>query len=260
MSWFRTRINCGRASSLATNGKAMPQPSRSDSDPSYRARFSFHRKARLHSQPVRSRFRGGDFCAPRAQTQGFAKRFIDSTIGSNGALVCARSFVAFDNMLRPRTQRSKRPGDAISKHHQRLEIMRISRRFSNVISCAPILRGTITARADFENLHRSLWHRSRGATAHDRYRPADYRGKFRFSAITQLRDCRLTARGSAQGGRGANSTASRRRVLALHGRGRGAQRCRGGRFHAHLLPIENRAASSAQALPGNDDSLQVARP
>ena len=31
------------------------------------------------------------------------------------------------------------------------EIMRISRRFSNVVACAPVLRGTLTARAGFEN-------------------------------------------------------------------------------------------------------------
>src|SRR4029079_13852419 len=30
------------------------------------------------------------------------------------------------------------------------EIMRISRRFPNVVACAPVLRGTLTARAEFE--------------------------------------------------------------------------------------------------------------
>ena len=31
------------------------------------------------------------------------------------------------------------------------EIMRVSRQFSNVVSCSPVLRGTVSARAGFEN-------------------------------------------------------------------------------------------------------------
>src|SRR5439155_20459238 len=31
------------------------------------------------------------------------------------------------------------------------EIMRVSRKFSNVVSCSPVLRGTLSARAGFEN-------------------------------------------------------------------------------------------------------------
>src|SRR5438270_1181139 len=31
------------------------------------------------------------------------------------------------------------------------EIMRVSRQFSNVVSCSPVLRGTLSARSGFEN-------------------------------------------------------------------------------------------------------------
>ena len=31
------------------------------------------------------------------------------------------------------------------------EIMRVSRQFPNVVSCSPVLRGTVSARAGFEN-------------------------------------------------------------------------------------------------------------
>ena len=31
------------------------------------------------------------------------------------------------------------------------EIMRVSRQFSNVVSCSPVLRGNVSARAGFEN-------------------------------------------------------------------------------------------------------------
>lgn len=94
------------------------------------------------------------FICSQAQTQGFAKYFIDSTLGSNGALVIRSRF-------QPRYTRPIVPRKMARSHVPRRqyfegirnpgEIMRVSRQFSNVASCSPVLRGTISARAAFEN-------------------------------------------------------------------------------------------------------------
>lgn len=94
------------------------------------------------------------FICTQAQTQGFAQHFIDSTIGSNGALVMRARFrsrssnllVGSDSMNANAAHRIYFEG--IDDANQ---IMRISRQFSNVISCSPVLRGTVSARAGFEN-------------------------------------------------------------------------------------------------------------
>lgn len=92
------------------------------------------------------------FICTQAQTQGFANQFIRSTLGSSGALVVRSKiqphsnalFVAPKNANASRRRASEGINDAA-------EIMRVSRQFSNVVSCAPVLRGTLSARAGFEN-------------------------------------------------------------------------------------------------------------
>ena len=94
------------------------------------------------------------FICTQAQTQGFSRYFIESNIGSNGALVVRSRF-------RPRYE----PLMVAAKHsngntgHRVYfegitnpnEIMRVSRQFPDVISCSPVLRGSVSARAGFEN-------------------------------------------------------------------------------------------------------------
>src|SRR5947199_2829436 len=90
----------------------------------------------------------------QAQTQGFAKYFIDSTLGSNGALVVRSRF-------QPRQINSIVPiktSNTNVAHRQYFEgisnaneVMRVSRQFSNVVACSPVLRGTLSARSGFEN-------------------------------------------------------------------------------------------------------------
>ena len=94
------------------------------------------------------------FICMQAQTQGFAKYFIDSTLGSNGALIIRSRF-------EPRQINSIVPTKTSNTnvaHRQYFEgitnaneIMRVSRQFSNVVSCSPVLRGTLSARSGFEN-------------------------------------------------------------------------------------------------------------
>lgn len=96
------------------------------------------------------------FICTHAQTQGFAKNFIDSTLGSNGALVLRSRFEprAAGLMVPPKS--SVRSGTVPRRHYlsgitNAREIMRISRQFDDVAACSPVLRGTLSARAGFEN-------------------------------------------------------------------------------------------------------------
>jgi lipoprotein-releasing system permease protein len=86
--------------------------------------------------------------------------FIDSTIGSNGALTLrARFLPRYEGMvLTANTQAG------VSQRRNYFEgitnvseIMRVSRQFSNVIACSPVLRGSISARAGFETTTADLY-------------------------------------------------------------------------------------------------------
>jgi len=117
-------------------------------------RFATHRKRALLLSLVGVVFGVGIFICTQAQTQGFMQFFIDSTIGSNGALVVRSRF-------QPRYQGmivAAKSGTAASTRRNLFEgitnvseIMRVSRQFSNVVACSPVLRGSISARAGFES-------------------------------------------------------------------------------------------------------------
>jgi lipoprotein-releasing system permease protein len=117
-------------------------------------RFLTHRKRTLLLSLSGVVFGVAIFICTQAQTQGFTRYFIDSTIGSNGALVVRSRF-------RPRYEPlmvSAKGSNGRVENRQYFEgitnaneIMRVSRQFSNVVSCTPVLRGTVTARAGFQN-------------------------------------------------------------------------------------------------------------
>ncbi len=117
-------------------------------------RFLFHRKRAFILSLCGVIFGVAIFICTQAQTQGFAQRFIESTLGSNGAIMLRAQFrPRYNNLLvAPKNAKveaaRRRYFEGITNAS---EIMRISRRFSNVVACAPVLRGTLTARADFEN-------------------------------------------------------------------------------------------------------------
>src|SRR5207253_2624534 len=101
------------------------------------------------------------FICTQAQTQGFAKNFIDSTLGSNGALVLRSRFEprATTLMVPPK---SSAKGIIPRRHYlggitNAREIMRISRQFADVAACSPVLRGTLSACAGFENATADLF-------------------------------------------------------------------------------------------------------
>lgn len=123
-------------------------------------RFATHRKRALFLSLIGVVFGVGIFICTQAQTQGFAQFFIDSTIGSNGALVVRSRFqprygemvVAAKTGSNATTRRNYFEGITNVS-----EIMRVSRQFSNVVSCTPVLRGTISARAGFETTTADLY-------------------------------------------------------------------------------------------------------
>jgi len=94
------------------------------------------------------------FICTQAQTQGLSRYFIESNIGSNGALVVRSRFRPRYEPLMVAAKNSKASTsrrlyfEGITNPN---EIMRVSRQFPDVISCSPILRGTVSARAGFEN-------------------------------------------------------------------------------------------------------------
>jgi lipoprotein-releasing system permease protein len=117
-------------------------------------RFLTHRKRALLLSLSGVIFGVAFFVCMQAQTQGFAKYFIDSSLGSNGALIIRSRF-------QPRQVNSIVPTKTSNTnvaHRQYFEgitnaneIMRVSRQFSNVVACSPVLRGTLSARSGFEN-------------------------------------------------------------------------------------------------------------
>jgi lipoprotein-releasing system permease protein len=116
-------------------------------------RFATHRKRALLLSLVGVVFGVGIFVCTQAQTQGFMQFFIDSTIGSNGALTLRERFRPhYEGML----VAAKTPAGTSQRRSffegitNVSEIMRVSRQFSNVIACSPVLRGSISARAGFE--------------------------------------------------------------------------------------------------------------
>jgi lipoprotein-releasing system permease protein len=94
------------------------------------------------------------FICTQAQTQGFSRYFIESNIGSNGALVVRSRFRPRYEPLMVTAKNSKAAAgrrvyfEGITNPN---EIMRVSRQFPDVISCSLVLRGTVSARAGFEN-------------------------------------------------------------------------------------------------------------
>jgi lipoprotein-releasing system permease protein len=117
-------------------------------------RFLTHRKRALLLSLSGVVFGVAFFICMQAQTQGFAKYFIDSTLGSNGALIIRSRFEPrqIGSLVPPKTSKinvaHRQYFEGITNAN---EIMRVSRQFSNVVSCSPVLRGTLSARSGFEN-------------------------------------------------------------------------------------------------------------
>jgi lipoprotein-releasing system permease protein len=114
-------------------------------------RFLMHRKRALLLSLAGVVFGVAIFIGTQAQTQGFAQYFIDTTLGTNGAVIMRNRFRPQSTMLVP-PKKSKIP----LAHRAYFEgmtdanaIMRVSRQFSSVVACSPVLAGRLSARAGF---------------------------------------------------------------------------------------------------------------
>lgn len=117
-------------------------------------RFLTHRKRALILSLAGVVCGVGFYICVQAQTQGFAQYFMEATLGSNGALIVRSRFqprqigsIVPDKMARGNGAH-RQYFEGINNAN---EIMRVSRQFSNVVACSPVLRGTLSARAGFEN-------------------------------------------------------------------------------------------------------------
>jgi lipoprotein-releasing system permease protein len=115
-------------------------------------RFLLHRKRALLLSLAGVVFGVAIFIGTQAQTQGFAQYFIDSSLSSNGALTIRSRFRPRSAMLVP-----PKSSPLQATHRIYFEgiddastLMRVSRQFSDVVSCSPVLRGTLSARSGFE--------------------------------------------------------------------------------------------------------------
>jgi len=96
------------------------------------------------------------FICTQAQTRGFEKYFIDTVLGSSGAIVISDRFqeryTKFSNIdenaLVSGNQKSRKFYDGITDPYR---IMRVARTFSNVLAAAPVVRGTSSASSGFQN-------------------------------------------------------------------------------------------------------------
>jgi lipoprotein-releasing system permease protein len=118
-------------------------------------RFLRHRKRSFVLSLLGVVFGVAIFICTQAQTQGFAQNFIDSTLGSNGALLLKSRFQNANTGLLVPPKNVRNPDQprrhALDGISNAPEIMRISRQFADVASCSAVLRGTVSARAGFDN-------------------------------------------------------------------------------------------------------------
>ncbi len=126
-------------------------------------RFLTHRKRAFLLSLSGVVFGVAIFICSQAQTQGFAQQFIGSTLGSNGSLVLRARFQPLGSGLPvpPKTSASEKTNATQRRYTEGIsnarEIMRVSRQFPDVAAASPVLRGTLSARAGFENATADLF-------------------------------------------------------------------------------------------------------
>src|SRR5437762_1590617 len=148
-----------RRSRPATDGRFTPAEGIM-TPPLYIAlRFLLHRKRALLLSLAGVVFGVAIFIGTQAQTQGFAQYFIDSSLGSNGALTIRSRFRDRSALLQPAkyTRREILARNYSEGVDDAGAIMRVSRQFSNVVACSPVLRGSLSARAGFETANVDLF-------------------------------------------------------------------------------------------------------
>ena len=118
-------------------------------------RFTVSRKRSLAFSLLGVIFGVSFFVCTQAQTQGFQEYFIKTILGTSGAIVISDRFqsryTSFSNVGENEMVLS---GQQRRKYYEGItdaaEIMRVAREFNNVLACAPIVQGNVSARGDFQ--------------------------------------------------------------------------------------------------------------
>ena len=118
------------------------------------ARFTVSRKRSLLFSLLGVIFGVAFYIVLQAQTQGFEQYFVKTILGTSGAIVMSDRFqnryTSFDNMqgaVAVSGQQRRKYYEGIT---DAAEIMRVARQFPNVLACAPLVQGNVTARGDFQ--------------------------------------------------------------------------------------------------------------
>lgn len=119
-------------------------------------RFLSHRKRAFALSLSGVVFGVAFFICIQAQTQGFMNYFVESTIGSTGAVVVnSRVQPRASGLLVGPAGSFSNAGYSERRFQEGIsnapEIMRVARQFSNVVACSPVLRGRLSARSGFES-------------------------------------------------------------------------------------------------------------
>jgi len=123
-------------------------------------RFLTHRKRALILSVSGVVFGVAFFICTQAQTQGFARYFIQSNLGSNGAVIIRSRFEPrqVHSLVAPKSSKGNVAHRQYFEGIQNpTEIMRVSRQFSNVVACSPVLQGRLSARFGFETATADLY-------------------------------------------------------------------------------------------------------
>ena len=118
-------------------------------------RFTVSRKRSLLFSLLGVVFGVAFFVCTQAQTQGFEQYFIKTILGTSGAIVISDRFQSrytdFSNVDEDATVLS---GQQRRKYYEGItnapEIMRVARDFANVLACAPVVQGNVSASGSFQ--------------------------------------------------------------------------------------------------------------
>ncbi len=117
-------------------------------------RFTVSRKRSLIFSLLGVIFGVAFFICTQAQTQGFQEYFIRTILGTSGAIVISDRFQDRYTNFNTASEGRMLGGQQRRKYYEGItdaaEIMRVARQFSNVIACAPVVIGNVSAQGDFQ--------------------------------------------------------------------------------------------------------------
>lgn len=117
-------------------------------------RFTISRKRSLILSLLGVMFGVGFYICTQAQTQGFQEYFIESVLGTAGAVELTERFqvryTTFSGMdgAMAGNQQQRKYYDGITDANM---IMKVSKEFSDVLACAPIVRGSVTIHNGYQS-------------------------------------------------------------------------------------------------------------